>query len=348
MRWSRLSFLIFALLSWNSLVLASEYCMSNALCELSDDEVIRQQYLETFIQLTPNQELMRDRWYHRLNAQTSVYNAPGGDVVRVIDEGFNFVTVVEKDNEWARINNNEWVSTANIVDTMSVVSSFTGFLLPEEMTHTIAWALVNVYPSSSPGAGPSENNLLIRRYTPLVITDTAIMDDGRWYEIGQDLWVHQFNVAKIIPLESIPEEVDTERWVAIDLYEQVLIAYEGNRAVFATLIATGLPRWPTFEGTFNIYFRTQRKHMSWGVVGDDFYALEEVPWTMFFDEGRALHGAYWHDGFGYRRSHGCVNMSITDAKWLYDWVAEVMGTRASADREVGPAVHVYSTGEYNS
>jgi len=55
--------------------------------------------------------------------------------------------------------------------------------------------------------------------------------------------------------------------------------------------------------------------VSWGTVGEDFYSLEEVPWTMFFDEGRALHGAYWHDSFGYRRSHSCVNLSITDAKW---------------------------------
>jgi lipoprotein-anchoring transpeptidase ErfK/SrfK len=98
---------------------------------------------------------------------------------------------------------------------------------------------------------------------------------------------------------------------------------------------------------FNIYFRRTRDHMSWGTPGDDFYALEDVPWTMYFDEGRALHGAYWHDGFGFRRSHGCVNLPITDAHWLYRWVAdEFEGKLNSADREVGPAVYVYSSGVY--
>ena len=115
----------------------------------------------------------------------------------------------------------------------------------------------------------------------------------------------------------------------------------------ATLVATGLPRWPTEEGTFNIYYRRTREPMSWGTPGDDFYALEEVPWTMYFDEGRALHGAYWHDGFGFRRSHGCVNMTITDAHWLYRWVAEEYETLNSPRAEDGgPAVYVYSSGVY--
>ena len=86
--------------------------------------------------------------------------------------------------------------------------------------------------------------------------------------------------------------------------------------------------------------------MSWGTPGDDFYYIEEVPWTMFFDDGRALHGAYWHDSLGYRRSHGCVNMSITDAQWLYNWVAEDFESYTSPDVEDGPAVYVYSSGEY--
>ena len=51
----------------------------------------------------------------------------------------------------------------------------------------------------------------------------------------------------------------------------------------------------------------------------DYYYLEDVPWTMYFDEKRALHGAYWHNGFGYARSHGCVNLSVGDSRWLYDW-----------------------------
>ena len=292
-------------------------------------------------------DLLHDRWYKRVNGTVPVFSAPGGERVRTIDEGFNFVTALSESDGWTQINGNEWVETRHLEDTNWVVSSFTGVLLPDEMPqdYTIAWALVNMYPSAAPGGNPSEQFDLIHRYTRLHIYATAEVDGHRWYQVGPDEWVHQFRVAKVLPIER-PEDVTTEKWVSIDLYEQVVVAYEGDQPVFSTLVATGLPRWPTYEGTFNIYYRNPREHMSWGTVGDDFYSLEEVPWTMYFDHGRALHGAYWHDGFGYRRSHGCVNMSITDAKWLYDWVAEDMGSRRSADREEGPNVHVYSSGEY--
>ncbi len=53
----------------------------------------------------------------------------------------------------------------------------------------------------------------------------------------------------------------------------------------------------------------------------DAYFLEKVPWSMYFDKDVALHGAYWHDKFGTRRSHGCVNLSPADAHWLFDWTA---------------------------
>jgi len=298
--------------------------------------------------LTPNTNLMYDRWYHRVNARTEVYDAPNGNVVRVIEEGFNFVTVLSNENGWTRINGDEWVRSEGLTDTSWVVSRFTGVELPAEgFEQTMTWALVNMYPSPEPGADPSENLDLIPRYTRLYIHDTVVVDGYNWYLVNDGEWVHQFRVALSEPLDAVPESVDTELWVGIDLYEQVLTVYRDDTPLFTTLVATGLPRWPTYEGTFHIYFRNPREYMSWGTVGDDFYSLEEVPWTMFFDEGRALHGAYWHDGFGYRRSHGCVNMSITDAYWLYQLVADEMGSFRSADYETGPAVYVYSTGEYD-
>jgi hypothetical protein len=295
-----------------------------------------------------NTSLLYDRSYRRLLSRVQVFDAPNGNMIREIAEGFNFVTVVEERDGWIRINHNEWVPASSLAH-IEPISTFTGFYFEDfadDVDETVAWALVNMYPSASAGESPDENKDLIYRYTPLTISNTVELDDGRWYEVGENRWVHQYRVAKIVPLVDIPEDIDTERWVGIDLYEQVLIAYEGETPIFATLISTGLPRWPTYEGTFNIYYRAPRKDMSWGTVGDDYYVLEEVPWTMFFDDGRALHGAYWHDGFGYRRSHGCVNLSIHDAKWLYDWVAEGMGSSVSADIEEGPAVYVYSTGEY--
>ena len=300
------------------------------------------------VELIPfNEDLIYDRWYKQVNGTTDVFDAPNGNVIRTIDTGFNFITALEEADGWTKINSDEWVKTENLLNSGGGVSRFTGVLLPEdELPFTVAWTLVNLFPSKVPGGDPRESNGMHYRYTLVYIYDSVEVEGFRWYQIGENKWVHQFHVAKIQPTDK-SADVDTERWISIDLYEQTLIAYQGDKPVFATLIATGQDRWPTVEGVHHIYYRKTRKHMSGGVVGDDYYFLEEVPWTMFFDEGRALHGAYWHDAFGYRRSHGCVNLSITDAHWLYKWVAETFdGKLTSADVEEGPAVYVYSSGEY--
>jgi len=298
-------------------------------------------------QLTIDTDLLNDRWYMEVTGAMTVHDAPNGNVIRSLDAGFNFMTGLRNQDGWIEINRDEWVQEDSLTSTNYIVSQFTGIFIPEDgLELTPAWMLVNAYPSKTPGGDPVESNELLYRYSLVHIYDTVEVDNWRWYQIGDEKWVHQTNVSKIVPLEEIPEDVNTEKWIGVDLYEQNVIVYEGDRPVFATLTSTGLPRWPTFEGTFNIYYRMVRDDMSWGTPGDDFYYLEEVPWTMYFDEGRALHGAYWHDGLGYRRSHGCVNLSITDAHWLYHWVAEDFDRLNSPDIEEGPAVHVYTTGSY--
>jgi len=67
----------------------------------------------------------------------------------------------------------------------------------------------------------------------------------------------------------------------------------------------------------------------------DYYFLEDVPWTMYFNRDFALHAAYWHDGFGFQHSHGCVNLSPQDARWLFEWTAptdQTGWTRATPDK----------------
>lgn len=297
-------------------------------------------------QLTVDTDLLNDRWYMRVTDTITVHDAPNGNPIRLLDGGFNFVTVLHRQDGWIEINPGEWVNETHLTTSNQVISHFTGIFLPKEgLETTPAWLLVNLYPSSEPGGDPVESNDLMYRYTLVHIYDQIEINGWDWYQIGTDQWVHQTHVAKVLPVER-PESVETEKWVSVDLYEQMVIAYEGDKAIFATLTSTGLPRWQTYEGTFNIYYRHVRENMSWGTPGDDFYYLEEVPWTMYFDDGRALHGAYWHDGLGYRRSHGCVNLAITDAYWLYNWVAEDFDKRNSPDVEEGPAVYVYSSGAY--
>ncbi len=332
-------------------VMASDQCTSESDCSphygISGKDISA--YPVPLVNQIPvDEELLHDRYYEQTNSKLDIFDAPGGIQTATLDNGFNFVTVLKAQDGWTEINPNQWVQSDSLDNSNGIVSQFSGVLLGDEsMPYPVAWALVNFYPSREPGGNPDETYPIVWRYTHLNLYSSVEIDGSVWYQIGVDQWVHQFHVAKIAPIDR-PAEIDTHLWISIDLYEQTMVAYEGDKPVMSTLVSSGLSKWPTNEGLFHIYFRRERKNMSGGIPGEDFYFLEEVPWTMFFDDGRALHGAYWHDGFGYRRSHGCVNLSITDAHWLYQWVADEMGSMSSADKEDGPAVYIFSSGQYDN
>jgi len=106
------------------------------------------------------------------------------------------------------------------------------------------------------------------------------------------------------------------RWIDVDLTNQMVYAYEGNTIVNSFLVSTGLPDTPTVTGQYHIYIKYRYKDLS----GPGYY-LPDVPFTMFFYEGYALHGTYWHNNFGKPMSRGCVNLSIPDSEWLYNFAS---------------------------
>jgi lipoprotein-anchoring transpeptidase ErfK/SrfK len=127
-----------------------------------------------------------------------------------------------------------------------------------------------------------------------------------------------------------------EKRIEIDLSQQILTALENERVILKTKVSTGLPRpgdpkdkpTTTPVGSFRIRNKLPSRHMGYGALTDDIYAYElpGVPWTMLFHkDGYALHGAYWHNNFGTRMSHGCVNMRYTDAQWLFRWTSPEFG-----------------------
>lgn len=144
----------------------------------------------------------------------------------------------------------------------------------------------------------------------------------RWYRIGDRRWVYAANIGAA-RLRQRPASIrSNERWVAVNLAEQTVVAYEGDKPVYAALAATGLPRTPTVRGIFRTWWRLVSRRMSGGSAATGgYYYLEEVPWTCYFYSGYALHAAYWHDAFGRPRSHGCVNLSPYDAWWIFQWSA---------------------------
>jgi lipoprotein-anchoring transpeptidase ErfK/SrfK len=112
-----------------------------------------------------------------------------------------------------------------------------------------------------------------------------------------------------------------ERWLDIDLSQQTLVAYEGDTPVFATLISSGRPGHKTPTGVYRIERKVAERTMNSMADSDDLYSVDKVPWTAYFDTGYALHAAFWHSGFGTRRSHGCINLSPSDAQRLYAYTA---------------------------
>jgi lipoprotein-anchoring transpeptidase ErfK/SrfK len=109
---------------------------------------------------------------------------------------------------------------------------------------------------------------------------------------------------------------DSFRWIDVDLTNQRLVAYEGERPVRSVIVSTGLPRTPTVTGRFKIYVKYRAARMS-----GPGYDLPGVPYVMYFYRGYGLHGTYWHNNFGRPMSHGCVNLPTPEAEWLFNWAS---------------------------
>jgi len=118
-----------------------------------------------------------------------------------------------------------------------------------------------------------------------------------------------------------------ERWIEIDLSEQKLYAWEGNRLFLETLVSTGKTWTPTPTGEFRIWIKLRATKMEGG-EGAGYYYLPNVPYVMYFENekvpgwiGYGLHGTYWHSNFGNQMSHGCVNLSTKVAEQVYYWAS---------------------------
>jgi lipoprotein-anchoring transpeptidase ErfK/SrfK len=105
-----------------------------------------------------------------------------------------------------------------------------------------------------------------------------------------------------------------EHWIDVNLSQQAVYAYAGDQVVNSFIVSTGTWLHPTVTGKYHVYVKLRYTDMS----GADYY-LPNVPYTMYFYQGYALHGTYWHHNFGTPMSHGCVNLSIPDAQWLYNF-----------------------------
>ncbi len=170
---------------------------------------------------------------------------------------------------------------------------------------------VSVY--DAPTGGKVVGSLAPRQVVSVLETAGGAhrIGDGRWVR-GADLRVAE----RTEPPAALGEG---ERWVDVDTDRQVLVAYEGTTPVYATLVSSGSRKYPSETGVFRVWVKFSETDMN-GQMGDDApYSVATVPWTQFYAKDLALHTAYWHDKFGQPLSHGCVNLSPIDARFLYFW-----------------------------
>jgi hypothetical protein len=248
-------------------------------------------------------------------------DALAGNVRRDLGAGFIFVNVVEAaqqgDQVFYKIRGGDYLRAADV----SVVepTGFQGLLFTQNPAYPVGWIVSNVRPSPRPGAAPPRPGGALRRGQVVQIFAAQKVGEWDWYLVGPQQWVEQRKLSKLT-LNPPPEGV-SGKWIQVDLYEQTLAAYEDSQLVYATLVSSGLDKWATEPGLFHIWARLKTDRMSGAYEpdGSDYYYLEAVPWVMYFDGSRALHGEYWHDRLGFKRSHGCVNLAPLDARWLFDW-----------------------------
>jgi hypothetical protein len=175
--------------------------------------------------------------------------------------------------------------------------------------------------------------------------------DGQWRRIGDDEWLRDEDLNEVIVIDP-PEGALTEfrvdatgnrQWVDVDVGEQVLVAYRGAEPEFATLVSSGRGS-PTPLGNYPVWAKVASMDMNNQGYEDNAYLVEGVPWVVLFQGHNALHGAYWHNRFGNRKSHGCVNLAPLDARFVFEWIGPMLPYGWTgylpSDLNSSPVVHV--------
>jgi len=184
----------------------------------------------------------------------------------------------------------------------------------------------------------------VDRFTIVQLTGKKkSIEERGYFETEEGWWVRDYDVAVTRPGPPPKGLAPGEKWIDINLSTQSLVAFEGDKPVYATIVSTGRrddedksKDYRTIQGEFRI----REKHIS-ATMDDDsssdgVYSIQDVPWIMYFEGSYALHGAFWHSMFGRERSHGCVNMTPYDAKNLFEWAGPKLpegwhGVRATKD-----------------
>jgi lipoprotein-anchoring transpeptidase ErfK/SrfK len=170
-------------------------------------------------------------------------------------------------------------------------------------------------PSDAPTLGPMDTPTLAENGVPTFPPEATETPGTLAMEIVDDNSMSPSVQPDEAQMQYLAEG-NAERWIDVSLSEQRVYAYEGDVIVNSFLVSTGVAQTPTVTGNYKIYVKVRVQDMS----GPGYY-LRDVPYVMFFYEDYGLHGTYWHNNFGTPMSRGCVNLTIDDAAWLFNWAA---------------------------
>jgi lipoprotein-anchoring transpeptidase ErfK/SrfK len=213
-----------------------------------------------------------------------------------------------------------WMEAANVQ--LLTSSSLRGILLTREVDFRFGWVLRDIQSVNAAGTP-------IQAYSRYQIVHEvpAVTENPGYIAVGPDEWLPDEAVA--LTRSQVPEDVGADTchfiFIYVDLAEQTLRVYHKCELVFATLVSTGKQAGWTYPGRFSIQTWVPHIQLTAPVGSTSVYYQEAVPNFMSYYGDLGFHGAYWHDDFGTPVSHGCVNLSPADAKWLYDWTEMWMG-----------------------
>lgn len=248
---------------------------------------------------------------------------------KTLGPGLKYLSVNERLEQdrviYYHLHSGEWVEGASAGTGCCIYEGrFQGLIFKQTPTSDFGWFIEEAWSRVTPDYSAASTTRYYSRENVVAVFDIRNVGGTDWLMIGPDEWVERRVVRRVLVNTTPPTGANGDRWIEVNLEEQTMTVYDQGQLVYATLVATGMEPFFTRPGIFQIQQKKELETMSGAFEADrsDFYYLEDVPWTMYYDQNRALHGAYWRTAFGYTQSHGCINLSPGDAHWLYDWAIE--------------------------
>jgi hypothetical protein len=200
-------------------------------------------------------------------------------------------------------------------------SSFRGVELGGDIALPIAWARKHArkrWERTPSGFRELAGELSVRSH--IALTGVEARDGKRRFLETREpnVWVEKGEVTVAEAVERPPPEARGGKWIHIRVNRGTLTLYEGARAVFTTLMSPGKED-ATPYGRYTVESKHHVTTMTTEMGEPRKFWIADVPWTIYFKRPYAIHGSYWHEDFGERKSGGCVNLSPIDAERVFRW-----------------------------